>query len=697
MTLSVERVADGLYCASDPAKEWFLSTGKGRPPKVGVCHDDAFFCYNDQGFLEIFSHAAEARISRTFVGHSYRRTYTDSPLENWIELSPDRKNILIFQESEKPFARKLTVFDIAKGQIVAFHDNLPAGSIWDSKVDPDGNIITSVRGVFDGDIPTRKRLDQGGEIKMGLMKIHPQKGITDLEVIPAPDWASFSSPSPTGRYWLNSDPTSLPMRTFERPVEKRKLFGKKVEQKVYFASSIQLWQSFPLKFIRTIKIGWCERSRMSDSGRQGSTASKREALGLPPAQGEMFERLSVLLKDSSLGPLETLSHDVIQNEFQDVWNEVESYVHPCPILNYSGRYKNRSTGFRKFHWIGDTGFYNGTSFVHIDDKMSPELFLAEALEDPKASPWSQTLKAQNLKYLDDGLLRINCYDSDAFVTVDPRQMALDLPLKKIEESDIIRRGILNKIKQEDRSAKAKKFLTERMTLTVPLNSLQPEDCALAISHLTEQLDQDLASRAFEQSIKIVFKQGMKIIGEIPFFEHVLKNCPNAVPNLRALIRKHHAVTGRWDHLYSYNSDGREFLGAAARALGCLDPNSMDEMRLFAERIDPSHQYEFCATTLPAIVKTHGHSIEVMGLLIWVMLFRNGNAVAPEVVWDKFGLRDGLKSQLSFEDAVALFRKVLTSEATGSLDQLAAGDFMGSIVDRLLENGDPWSKKFIQAL
>ncbi len=697
MTLKIERVADGVYCASDPSKEWFLSTGKGRPPKIGVCSDDVFFCYNDQGFLEIYSHSAQSRISNTFVGHSHRSSGTARPLDNWIEPSPDNRHLLIFQDSNEPFARKLSVVDVIDGQIVAFHDNLPAGSVWDSRIDTHGNIITSVRGVYKGDVPTRQTLDKGGEIKVGLMKVHPQKGMTDLEVISAPDFGEFSAPSKTGRFWLRGDPTTIPMQTFKIPVQKRKLFGKKTEDKTYFGSTVQLWQSFPLKFIRTATINWCERSMMPDSGRQGSTARKREKLGLQPVHGEMFERLSLLLSNSGLGPLETLSHDVIENNFQDVWNEVEDYTYPCPIISYSGRYKNELTHYRNFHWVGDEGFYNDTSFVHVDGETSPKLFVADALKDPERPPIGQNLKKQNVNYLPDGTIRINIYDSDDFVTIDPRNIELDLPIRQIKENEVIARGKLDKTKKDDRAERAKKFLEERMTFTVPVESLQSKDCIAAIAHLTDQLSDDLAARAFEKRIKVVFKHGRKNIGEDAFFEHVQKNCPEAVPALKALIRKHNEVTSEWDHLYSYKSDGREFLGSAARALGILDPSSMTEMRLFAERIDSSHQYDFCRETLPAIIKAHGLTKDVMGLLIWVILFRSGNAVSPEVIWTDFGLRDALKSQLSFEDAVAFFREVLASETDLSLDELAAGDFMGSVVECLTEQNDPWTKKFFQAI
>ena len=697
MTLTVERVADGVYCASDPSKEWFLSTGKGRPPRFGICNDDVFFCYNDQGFLEIYSHSAQSRISNTFVGHSHRSSGVERPLDSWIKLSPDNRNILIFQNSNEPFARKLTVVDVANGQIVAFHDNLPAGSIWDSRIDPDGSIITSVRGVYQGDIPTRQRLDQGGEIKVGLMKVHPQKGMTDLEVISAPDFGEFSAPSKTGRFWLRADPTTIPMRTFKTPVQKRKLFGKKTEDKTYFGSTVQLWQSFPLKFIRTLTIDWCERSLMPDSGRQGSTARKRENLGLKPAHGDLFERLSALLNSANLGPLETLPHDVIENNFQDVWNEVEDYTYPCPILSYSGRYKNKSTHYRQLQWVEDEGFYTGTSFVHVDGKTSPKLFLADALKDPELPPIGQNLKAQNVSHLPDGTIRINCYDSDDFVTIDPRHLELDMPIRQIKENEIIARGKLDKTPQKDRAEGAKKFLEERMTFTVPLDSLQSKDCIAAITHLTEQLSDDLAARAFEKRIKIVFKHGRKNITEGAFFEHVQKNCSEAVPALRALIRRHNAVTGEWDHLYSDKSDGREFLGAAAHALGCLDPNSMAEMRLFAERIDASHQYDFCRETLPAIIKAHGLTTQVMELLIWVMLFRSGNAVSPEVIWNNFGLGDALKSEMSFDNANALFKEVMASETDNSIEELAAGDFMGSVAERLKKQNDPWTLKFLNAI
>ena len=695
--MKIERVADGLYCASDSSKEWFLSTGHGRPPRIGVCSDDVFFCFNDQGFMEIYSHASESRISSTFVGHSYRRSSKARPLDSWIKSSPANRNLLIFQDSNEPFARKLTVIDITNGQIVAFHDNLPAGSIWDSRVDADGTIITPVRGVYEGDIPTRKPLDQGGEIKIGLMKIHPQKGNTDLEVISAPMWAGFSAPSESGRYWLNSDPTSIPMRTFRTPVQERKFFGKKTEEKVYFGTTIQIWQAFPLKFIRNIAVNWCERTYMPDSGRQGSTAEKRKKMGMGPAHGDVFERLSMLLNDSNLGPLETLSHKTIKSNFQDVWQEVEDCIHPCPINSYAGRYKNKATDFRNFHWVGDEGFYNETSYAHIEGKTSPRLFLSEALNDPKRPPLGQNLKAQNLEYFADGTLRINCYDSQDFVTVDPRQMELDLPIRKIEENEIIARGKLDNKKRDDRTAKAKKFLEKRMTFTVPIETLQSKDCVAAILHLTEQLGDDLATRAFEKQIKVVFKYGSENISETAFFEHVQRECPEATPALKTLIRKHNEVTGDWDHLYSYKTDDREFLGSAAHALGCLDLNSMPEMRLFAERIDPSHQYVFCRETLPAIVETHGMTADVMRLLAWVMMFRSGNAVSPEIVWDKLGLRDALKSKLPLDDAINLFRDVLTSETDSPLEQLVAGDFMGTVFACLNGQNDPWTTQFLKAI
>jgi len=650
MSLKISYEEECLFSVYNDDTEWFMSPNKKQHPKYGVCGDDIVFFFDRNGLLELCSFKQKRRIHCLSIGPSIQYDgKVASSLFDILQTFDDRF-ILILQRNGLTRNRILTVVDAVAGKVFARYDKLPDGLLRVVHQLENGSLVIPVNGTFEGDIPTQKTIPEGGELKTGFMEIDPMKGLTKLSVQSAPRGVGrFHSPSPNGRYWLKSNTTSLPFKTFQIPVEKRRLFGKKYHDKTYYGLSVQLWETFPLKFVRNLIVGWYEESNLSDAGCKGSTTQRRKEQGLPPVRGAIFERVANILDAEDLKPLEVLSSDVINSKFTDEQEHIKSGDYPYPSRIYSDFYE---------------------------------------LIDHSKIVWQ-----------DDQNFTISGYEFDSIINVEGMKPPQPAALQVLDKSDLNESpdaDISINDEKAKRQQRAVAHMKKQSTLTIPMASMSETDCISAIELLTKQLDEDLPFKAYNSEIKIVFKFEKKRINEKTFFDHVYKNGPSAIPALRNLITQYHACTGEWDYIYSSSTNGDEFLGVAARTLGLMDEKSMDVVQLFAERIDPSHQYTFCRKTLPAIIKQQGMTDDVLRLSIWVMLFKSGNSVEPKDVWNKYGVKKALEVR-PVREAVALFNSVKQSETDKKFEELAAGDFLGSMTGALGISDDKWSQAFFSSL
>lgn len=690
LTLTFE--GENLFCIARGDEEWFMSPGKRRHPKSGVCGDDTVFFFDEDGRLDIYSFAQKRLIHRVKIGQSINYDgKPDSSFYDSVLFDAARDRIIIVQNDSARRCRMITTVNASTGTVIARQDNLPAGWRHPVCMGDDGRLTLPISGRFEGQNPGKKITQADGnwritgEAKIGLMRVDAINGITDIDMKPF-DWKSgdFHSPSPDGRYWLKMDPSCLPVKQVKVARPKAGIFGKKFEEQPVFGLSIQIWEAFPLRYVRSVTVAWLFADELSPR------------LGKVELYADAFKRLANLIESTPADPLRVINQDRVDEEFSDVAAQIKDRTYPNPMQDFLEFCKRLgATNSNRIKWSDPDYFWVETDYsvsgVDIAGEATPRLYMQSALKNSDLPPRFNNLESRIYEPAAGKALNVREYAKAYGYTLEGREHSSDRPFKMLRGAGL-KQFAFAAPNTEERKARARAVIEQRSTFIMPLPSLSERDCIAAIENLTSKFDQELPLRAHENEIKLIFKHGTKRLNGKKFFAHVQNNCPGAVPALRALIAKYHLCTGKWDYIYTVPCDGIEFLSGAALALGMLDVNSMDVLQLFADRIDTEHQYYFCQEVLPAIIKHHGPVPEVLRLAIWVMLFRNGNSIDAKTVWSDFGVRAALKAMPAAK-AHTLFSGVLRSETGAQLDEFAAGDFNGSVGGFLHNPDDAWSTAF----
>jgi hypothetical protein len=79
---------------------------------------------------------------------------------------------------------------------------------------------------------------------------------------------------------------------------------------------------------------------------------------------------------------------------------------------------------------------------------------------------------------------------------------------------------------------------------------------------------------------------------------------------------------------------------AVRSLGVLDRSALPTLRRYGVFVDVEHEYYFAGTTVPAVIKAHGWTDDVVDFVFWVLAWNFYNTLDDYgKVWGGWGLRD----------------------------------------------------------
>lgn len=109
-----------------------------------------------------------------------------------------------------------------------------------------------------------------------------------------------------------------------------------------------------------------------------------------------------------------------------------------------------------------------------------------------------------------------------------------------------------------------------------------------------------------------------------------------------MIDRYCDVAERNDFLFSRGEHEAGIFAWAVKALGVLEPSALPTLRRYGVFVDPEHEHYFAGTTVPAVVKAHGWTDDVVDFVFWVLVWDFYNTLDDYgKVWSAWGLRDAV--------------------------------------------------------
>ena len=238
----------------------------------------------------------------------------------------------------------------------------------------------------------------------------------------------------------------------------------------------------------------------------------------------------------------------------------------------------------------------------------------------------------------------------------------------------------------------------RRRIVVPFAGWTEPGVVAAIDALTEEVNGDLPRRAVDSEICVVFASDAGDVSEEQFFSEVEARFPGAAPSLRGLIDRYSEVSERHDHLFSVGDEGIGVFATAVKALGVLDPSALPTLQRYGVFVDPEHEYYFAGTTVPAVIKAHGWTDDVVDFVFWVLVWNYYNRLIHYgKVWNEWGLREALTGR----EPRAFARHIAAHLAEAIRMKDDPGRYGTGGLDKLAKNVpqpyEPWLAAFFDEL
>lgn len=582
--------------------------------------------------------------------------------------SRDGRRLYIDERMSGMYRRtgSLTVVDAATAIVVARHDNIPAGFHVAPVEREDGLLVLKAC-----------KFAEGGPaiVGSGAILLDPLAGVVQQDLF---DDLSYTGglwhPSPDGHYWLRPDKTCFPIRTVVIDGAPRRIA----------ALRMQLWESFPFRFVRTITLGWLTFDRLpglgnhpppetSDLGRCYEAISETlDRLDLSPTQGLRESDLAPTWKNRSIC-MGLFSHDKVRIAWepsgQAFWAdlypgifiraEVSGRVSPQMRLAPTRRHQEQARNIPK-SVEGLPGARARLNFEHGTAVITPpDLVTAEPYE-------ICTLPASH----------------DGWIPADP---AAKVELEVLREQ--ARRG--------DRE------------LRIPLASWGEADCVAAIDQLTSYIEPSLMKR-IEGELCAVFELNGEDIGEDVFFERVAREHPSGADAIARLVEAVCTRLPGTQRTYvfwpSENGNDVSLFGHAVKALATRGWEYVHLIRLYAIDIDEGHDSAYWGKIAPTLLAPLDEEINKAIDFLLFVIFRDLEVADPLDVWRK---RLGKLAKLKFEPE-PFARHVLSQAARYEKQEQLKGPADETLIhgahsfDRLANslgrhNPDDWELRFFAEL
>ena len=602
MSYTIERVDVGATVSGYPGGHQWSFLPHLPPEIVGVAGPEHVWCCDRRGTLEV-RHAPTRTVVTTIDLGEVRRA------PGAISVSRDGTRLYALVVAGQ--GSTLTVVDVATGHVAAKHAALPAILSTVPGERPDGQLILSTLGPR-------------------LLSLDPRTGERQEFTIPGDlsGELAFVSGSPDARWWLRFDRAVLPTHDAVPGLVDRWL-GRKAPKRRY-GLTFQLWEAFPLRFVRRIVVAWLAADEMPNAAPLRG-APRRARLWDPIAavRGWRSDDPLVAPPPRSAYPADVVATDAqwdgIQRNVEELsrWARVEGWTHDCDAF-----------------WVATNGFL---SCVGVDGSTSPRLY-TERLGLRTGTWLPAAVSHRQIEPLESRRARVTYPDGTAVFDGTPRTDPYEPQAIPAASDGWVPRS-------EDPTASAStaarqeiaRLIAERRQMRIPLRGWSEDACVAAIDALAGQINDELYQRVVNDELRVVFALDGQEIGEARFFAEVQTRYPGAAPAIRRLVERYCNVARPHSPLYSDAREGHEFLAYGAHAIGVLDSSALSILRRYGALVDVEHQYHFPSVTVPAIIAAHGWTDATLDFAFWVLAWDFYNSLSDYgKVWNSLGIGDAVR-------------------------------------------------------
>lgn len=634
----------------------------------------------------------------------------------------------------KPEQGDAVCIDLASASIAARVANLSCNTAALGRVTGEGSLIVERMLKFDDVSYTELTLVDpiSGEMQTSRT-ILPRSANTMT-------FCRFFTSSPCGKFWLRLDHTHFPM------VERSAAPGGAPRK--YYGLTVQVWSAFPLRFERRIVVAWLKAEDLPDKTSLLPSETLREFNKRINRQEQhrKWAANSQLVNRSGEDAEASANHAGRDEELRAIfaasaperdriYSCISEALHqpdaepdaPYPTREAFGEAvhndalwdavtKNLETLFqdslRKIvGWDGEEAIWfdrvGHLICAGMDGSVSPQIWFARAgLRMGMVLPFAylpgrlEVLPGRRLLAVQQPFKSsghgFGCLIVDG-TPLEPRYEPLCVPRDADgwQGGDAIPLRWLN----EDGDFKAvEKHRKTRSTVTIPLASLDAAGRTAAIEAYRNLLQPAFFSRARDSAIKVSFRSVDQLIPEYRFFMDLGPQDRDwAVGPLRALIARYAQLKSKMRDTTYQDIDEPEcgsLLAQAALRLGEMDESALPILIAYGESIDGGHEYFFAGDTMPAVVKAHGWTQEVMAFVSWTLAFNFYNTYdCPTTIWRQIGLGNALKEYTAPAAAAFIHNRLSPLVEAGRLEWRA----FVILRDRLGDGMDSWERAFFSRL
>jgi len=584
--------------------DWLIGPLRRFVQDYGVAGGTAWF-YDNGGALQLFRLAERSMLGEITLadggGHAARiRASRDG---YWLyALSPHGRN-----------NRRLTIIDAETGITQARHDNIPGG--W--------RLPPVERG--DGTWLIETAMASGDGAVSGVVLFDPNRGVRDVSLLSdRSGFMGFEQASPDGRYWLRHDPTALPVMEANDGAGRFLPWAGKDR---YFGVTMQLWEAFPLRFLRRLTVAWLRFDELPDqTGLQhrGNAGAARQ---------EVWDTISETLTRTDAGPLQDVPRanfprNVAKRDAR--WKDIEDNRRELQRWAAFAGWQEDGGAF----WIRSNGFL---SCIGIDGSASPRL--STERQGMASGTWLPCAAfPQDVVPLSARRARVVYADGLALFDGQPS----DTPHRRVSISKARDHWIAFDGEERKRiGLRIEALKAEHKAIRIALAAWREDAVIDAIEALTATIGPIFSVRAVDGEIRAEFVMGAHRYGEDVFFAAVREHFPGVAPQLKRMLERYVEVVPRGIELFWKGSEGIGIFGHAMRTLVEIDPDPFALLRRYGFLVDAGHEYFFAGTTIPALLRRHGWSEAMMDFMVWVLLRNYDNSLQDyHAVWQDWGIGGG---------------------------------------------------------
>lgn len=435
--------------------------------------------------------------------------------------------------------------------------------------------------------------------KTGIKTVDLLQGRVDEQSAPYPNELAYSvrnhsffAVSPDGKYCLRPDMSILLAR--KKP-GLASLFGGERE----YALSVELWETRPLRFVRSLTVAWLTWQEMPDEEDWRKPKDHRKSL------------YSTIAKISSQSYLSNgrfpnkKDYEAAHRGDDKEWDYVLSnWLVLAVQWAKNVTWAPDSCSF----WCTVNGFVAQT---HINGRHSPRIGLKRF--GYSQNTWLPTTEyARTIEPLNSTDARLLYYlKGEATVRGALSENPASVMFVTDDQWAPFDPDIYNTTRslKKDSNEKSRKLLLK-------LDGLDEASMRRAIQQLSDCIPKRIRKSARAGRIDISFQMKNKTMTDVEFFTHIGSQAPQTIDDVEKLLEKliAHENRGSLD-IWSDDRDSILF-GHAAVAFAARHPSPWSLLRRFCRIVDYEHTRFVITRIMPALVQRFGWTSDMLDFAIW---------------------------------------------------------------------------------